>query len=243
MSGRRRLQHDLAFAEEDLVAVLAWSVAVDHQELVRRTERDQRVVPGAASIVHALPAIGDKGVQIARQRRLARRGHDDKERSRTYGDERLARERMALDHADAHRQRARQSVEYVDADPALLRADIDVCEIAVALGIALIDGEVRLARGRDHIAERCEQLARQRCWPQADDAGCGHAHHSGSPKRRSRMTPPSGMALKRTWVTAPRSATSRSKTCTWSARSVCSGSRVRQNIDWVTADWSVPPVR
>src|SRR5262249_6244389 len=146
---------------------------------------------------------------------------------------------MALDHADRHRQRARKGVEYVHPQPPTLFADIDIGEIAVALGIAAVDGDVRIARGLDHVAERREQVARQRRRPQADDARRGHAHHSGSPNRCSRMTPPSGMALKRTCVTAPRSATSRSKTCTWSACSFCSGNSVRQNIDWVTADWSV----
>src|SRR5262249_38656358 len=104
MSSRRRLQYDLVLAEEDLVAVLAGTAAIDDQELARSVERDQRMMPGAASIVHALPPVGDKGVQIACRRRLARRGHDDQEGLPAHGHEGLAREWMALDHADRQRQ-------------------------------------------------------------------------------------------------------------------------------------------
>src|SRR4029434_5211505 len=93
MSNRRCLQCDLALAEEDLVAVLARPPAVDDQELAGGPNRDERMMPGAPSIVHALPPIGDKGVQIACRRRVAWRGHDDQEGLPAHGDEGLARER------------------------------------------------------------------------------------------------------------------------------------------------------
>src|SRR5262245_20495422 len=152
MSNRRCLQYDFAFAEEDLVAILARPPAIDDEELARPSERDQRMVPSAASIVHALPPIGDKGVQTTCRRRLARRGHDDQERLPAHGDKGLARERMALDHADCHRQRARESVEDIHPYLPLPLADIDGGEIAVTLGVAVIDGVVGIALGLDHLA-------------------------------------------------------------------------------------------
>src|SRR5450830_419805 len=62
-----------------LIAVIAGATAINHQEVIPLFDRQHRVVPDAAMVINALPAVGDEGADQARYRCIAKwRDHDQK---------------------------------------------------------------------------------------------------------------------------------------------------------------------
>src|ERR1700677_5343250 len=73
-----------------LLAVLAWPGAINDQKVYRTIQRNQRVMPGIAPIVHALQASGAKGTHALGERRAAIFGYDHQERQLLEREEGLA---------------------------------------------------------------------------------------------------------------------------------------------------------
>jgi hypothetical protein len=55
----------LVLIEKMLIAVVAGTTAINHQEVIPLFDRQHRVVPNAAMVIDALPAIADKGAGVA----------------------------------------------------------------------------------------------------------------------------------------------------------------------------------
>jgi hypothetical protein len=51
----------LVLIEEMLIAVVAGTTAINHQEVIPLFDRQHRVVPDAAMVIDALPAIAEEG--------------------------------------------------------------------------------------------------------------------------------------------------------------------------------------
>lgn len=55
----------LILFKEMLIAVIACATAINHQEVIPLFDRQHRVVPNAAMVINALPAVGDEGADQA----------------------------------------------------------------------------------------------------------------------------------------------------------------------------------
>ena len=190
---------------------MAFAAAIDDEEIAHLAQCQQRVMPHAACVVHALPAVRHERAQLARVQLTGRR-HDHQVRLVVLRDEGLAAARVTLQHLHLERQRARLATEQADQRAAAL-AHIHVGEVMKARGRALVDGELLGPLQFDHVAERREGFARERLDGQGNArvGNCGGVlAHSSTPHKRRRDTPPSGNMLKRTCVTIPRSAISAS---------------------------------
>src|SRR5210317_1083870 len=98
------LQQEHALIEYVLIAIRQVAGPVDDEKLLPRLERDQRHVPGAALVIHALPAIGYERLQVRQLDALSRWRDDDHETGRCQRHERLAAERMTFDDIKSVRQ-------------------------------------------------------------------------------------------------------------------------------------------
>ena len=58
-------EQQLILFKEMLIAVIAAATAINHQEVIPLFDRQHRVVPDAAMVINALPAITDKGADQA----------------------------------------------------------------------------------------------------------------------------------------------------------------------------------
>ena len=127
--------------------------AVDDEEVACFVERQQRVVPDAGGVVHALVATRQEGPQLPGRGRRTRRRDDNEVGAARHRDEGLRSERVALHHLYRKGQRTRLSAEDRD-DHAALGAGLDLGQVVIALGVAGIDGEVPRGVARlDDIAE------------------------------------------------------------------------------------------
>lgn len=136
---------------------------------------------------------------------------------------------MAFHHRDGKWQGPWLTAEYT-GDHSSFWPGVKAGEIMVALGVAAIDTEVldTIVRGND-IAERGESLAGK--WLNEQ-----FFHRATLPHRRSRDTPPSGMMLRRTWLTGPSAPMPSLKLWMASIDSFCSPIRLGQNMLWVMID-------
>jgi hypothetical protein len=48
-----------------LIAVIACATAINHQEVIPLFDRQHRMVPNAAMVINALPAVGEEGADQA----------------------------------------------------------------------------------------------------------------------------------------------------------------------------------
>src|SRR3989338_536803 len=69
----------LIFSKEMLIAVVARTAAINHQEVIPLFDRQHRVVPDAAMVIDALPAVAAEGADGFRLRGIASgRDHNQK---------------------------------------------------------------------------------------------------------------------------------------------------------------------
>ena len=113
--------------------------------------------PGAV-----LKAIGSPGPSA---RLLPRRETDVRKRN-----ERLAAERMALDHVEFKRQRIGLAAQQADHRAGLVARRLDLGKIVIAHAFARIDREAVRALGFENLAEGSEGLAGE--WSDLDRLLC-----------------------------------------------------------------------
>src|SRR5208283_345108 len=129
---RQRHAHD-RIRDLDFIAVLKLAAAIDDEKARTALERDQGMMPGVAPKIDALATGTRESADPLLDRRLAVSGDDDQERPRLQREERLARERMALEGAQLQRQLPCVGLEDADQRPAAAFGDVDECQIVKAL--------------------------------------------------------------------------------------------------------------
>src|SRR5258708_6634327 len=233
--GSERNRFDQVFSGQGgHVAVFPRAGAIDDHEIAHRLEREQRMMPDAARVVHALASAAQKGEGFAGPAIGSVRGHHDQNTDLAHRHEDLAAQGMALDFRHLQGKPHRLAAEHAERCTAALLRYVYFREVVEPHGGAIVDRERVRSVGLDHVAETGERCAGQHSHRQ--DARRAHRGPPGNcPHSLSRLTPPSGMMLKRTCVTAPSSSSWPANACTASIDSGCSGSSTGQNMLCVTS--------
>jgi hypothetical protein len=126
------------------------------------SNRDQRVMPGVAPIIDALAARTQESMQRADRIGPPTRGDYDEKGPRFERIKRLARQRVALERADAQRQRTWARLEHAQERSAAAFADIDVSQIVEPLAGVFVDPARFPARNLDDVAKRRERTRLER---------------------------------------------------------------------------------
>ena len=144
-----------------LVQIEPVPATIDDDEIAHLVQRDQRMVPDALRVVHALPAARDERANRAFVE-IARRRHHDQISLVVQRQERLAAQRMPFEHLHFERQHAGLPAKQVHERAAVFSFDVDFREIVKADRRAEVDWNLLRAIEFDDVAETAERSTRQR---------------------------------------------------------------------------------
>jgi hypothetical protein len=155
------LQQQPVALEKKLVAIRTGADTIDHQELAGVCERNYRMMPGAATIVDPLRAIGHERAHVCAIHVLTGRRNYYKQGRGAQGHEELAGQWRPFEHCDRERQLVRDHAIKTHLRSPAVGADLDLGELAVLLRRAAVD-HIESVRRFDDITERGKARARQR---------------------------------------------------------------------------------
>src|SRR5688572_20220962 len=155
------MQQQAVALEKELIAIRTGADTIDHQELAGVLERNQRVMPGAATIVDPLRAIGHERTHVCAIHVLTGRRNYYEKGGGAQGHVELAGQWMPFEHCDRERQLVRDHAIKTHLRSSAVGADLDLGELAVLPRRAAVDHSESVRRF-DDITKRGKAGARQR---------------------------------------------------------------------------------